>query len=31
MYDGKEYDTVAQRVYNTEIGKSINLNREDIL
>lgn len=28
---GKDYDTVAQRVYDTEIGKAINLNRKDIL
>ena len=28
---GEDYDTVAQMVYNTDIGKAINLNREDIL
>ena len=28
---GEDYDTVAQMVYNTDIGKALNLNREDIL
>ena len=28
---GEDYDTVAQMVYNTDIGKAINLNRVDIL
>lgn len=28
---GKDYDTVAQLVYDTDIGKAINLNRDDIL
>lgn len=28
---GEDYDSVAQMVYDTDIGKAINLNREDIL
>lgn len=28
---GEDYDMVAQKVYDTEVGKAINLNRKDIL